>query len=85
MTNMNKQKTAVQWQFDELQRAEKDYKNEVIDGLEYTKRKYEILEQANQIFKEQIEKAYEQDLYGGLSGYRKFENGQQYYKEIYGK
>ena len=49
-----KKLTAVEWQFDELQMAEKDYKNEVIDGWEYAKRKYFILKQAHKLFEEQI-------------------------------
>jgi hypothetical protein len=35
--------------------------------------------------KQQIINAYDQDLYGGLDGYRKFENGEQYYNETYNK
>jgi hypothetical protein len=39
----NKKETAVEWQFDELQKAEKDWWNEAIDGKEYNKRRYLIL------------------------------------------
>jgi hypothetical protein len=34
--------------------------------------------------KERIIKAYNQDLMGGLSGYRKFNDGEDYYNETYG-
>lgn len=35
--------------------------------------------------KEQITDAYDQDLYSGLSGHRKFENGEHYYNETFNK
>ena len=41
------------------------------------------LQKAKQIEKEQIIKAYNQDLYGGLSGDKKFDDGEQYYNETY--
>lgn len=52
------EKSAVQWQFDELQKAEKDWAKEVIDNMEYVKRKYEILEQAKQMEVEIKKKSY---------------------------
>jgi len=36
------------------------------------------------IEKEQMINAYNQDLYGGLSGDKKFDDGEQYYNETYG-
>jgi uncharacterized protein (DUF2225 family) len=55
--------TAVEWQFNELQKAEKDWKNDAIDGMEYTERKYVILKQAKEMEKGQsnakIQKAIE--------------------------
>ena len=45
----------------------------------------EIIEQAKQTEKKQIIRAYNQDLYGGLSGDKKFDDGEQYYNETYGK
>jgi len=34
--------------------------------------------------KERIIKAYNEDLYGGLSGHRKFNDGEDYYEQTYG-
>ena len=34
--------------------------------------------------REQIEEAYNQDLYGGLSGHQKFNDGADYYQQKYG-
>ena len=34
--------------------------------------------------KKQIVKAYNEDLYGGLSGHRMFNDGDEYYQFIYG-
>lgn len=77
----NKKQTAVIWQFDELQKAEKDYKNEAINGLEYTKKKYEILIQAKAMEKEQIENGWD----NGFLDYQisMHEDAEQYYKETY--
>lgn len=33
--------------------------------------------------KKQVINAYDQDLYGGLNGHRKFENGTEYYSETF--
>ena len=35
--------------------------------------------------KNQIIQAYDQDLYGGITGYRKFENGIEYFIETFNK
>jgi hypothetical protein len=43
-----------------------------------------LLKQTKEMEKERIIKAYNQDLFGGLSGYRKFNDGEDYYKETYG-
>lgn len=72
--------TAVEWLAKELE----SYGNpqvceinwEVLDAL---------INQTKQVEKEQIIKAYNQDLYGGLSGDKKFDDGEQYYNETYGK
>jgi hypothetical protein len=42
-------------------------------------------EEAKEMEKQQIIDAYDQDLYGGLSGHRKFENGEHYYNETFNK
>jgi hypothetical protein len=44
----------------------------------------EILEQAKEMDKGIIIKAYNEDLYGGLSGQRKFNDGEDYYEQTYG-
>jgi hypothetical protein len=51
----DKKQTAVEWQFDELQKAEKDWWNEAIDGKEYNKRRYLILKQSKEMEKQQQE------------------------------
>lgn len=45
--------TAVEWQFDELQKIEKAWAKEVIDGMEFVKMKYEILEKAKEMEKQE--------------------------------
>ena len=69
MTN-NKQQTAVEWLIEQF------WNNE---GMLTSKK----LEQAKEMEKERIIKAYNEDLYGGLSGHRKFNDGEQYYNETY--
>jgi len=69
MTN-NKQQTAVEW-------LEEQFWNN--EGMLTSKK----LEQAKEMEKERIIKAYNEDLYGGLSGHRKFNDGEQYYNETY--
>jgi hypothetical protein len=54
----DKKQTAVEWQFDELQKAEKDWRNEAIDGKEYNERKYLILKQSKEMEKQQIIEAW---------------------------
>jgi hypothetical protein len=66
----NKQQTAVDWIEQEMLKGNLSLK--------------EILEQAKEMEKERIIKAYNQDLIGGLSGYRKFNDGEDYYNETYG-
>jgi hypothetical protein len=81
----NKKQTAVEWQFDELQKAEKDWRNDAIDGKEYNDRKYQILKQSKEIFEQQIIDAY-------WDGTAQFANDaridypktpEQYYSETY--
>lgn len=42
-----------------------------------------ILQKAKEMEEQQIIDAYNQDLYGGLNHYRKFDNGLHYYNETY--
>lgn len=43
----------------------------------------QLAESKLQAEREAIEKAYEADLYGGLSGHRKFEDGKDYYNQTF--
>jgi hypothetical protein len=72
--------TAVEWQFNELQKAEKDWKNDAIDGIEYTERKYDILKQSKEIEKEYIVNAHYQ---GYRSSIGTTEISEQYYNETF--
>lgn len=45
---------------------------------------FELLEEAKEMEKEQIIKSYNEDLYGGLSNHKKFDDGENYYNETYG-
>lgn len=45
--------TAVIWQFNELQKIEKAWAHNVIDGIEFVKMKYEILEKAKEMEKQE--------------------------------
>lgn len=45
--------TAVEWQFNELQKIEKAWAKQVIDGMEFVKMKYEILEKAKEMEKQE--------------------------------
>jgi hypothetical protein len=72
--------TAVEWQFNELQKAEKDWKNDAIDGIEYTERKYDILKQSKEIEKEYIVNAHYQ---GYRSSIGTTEISEKYYNETF--
>jgi hypothetical protein len=81
MTN-DKQQTAVEWYIEQHNILAK-----ISDSLshgEIVKRISDIEKQAKEMEKEKIIKAYNQDLMGGLSGYRKFNDGEDYYNETYG-
>jgi hypothetical protein len=70
--------TSVEWLFNELQKAENDYRNEALNGREYTAKKYYILERSKRLQKEQLENAwYAGDEDGAI---HKFE---YYYNETY--
>jgi hypothetical protein len=68
---MKTKQTAVEW-------LEEQFWNN--EGMLTSKK----LEQAKEMEKDRIVKAYNEDLYGGLSGHRKFNDGEQYYNETYG-
>jgi SMC interacting uncharacterized protein involved in chromosome segregation len=65
-----RQQTAIEWLEQEMLKPNLSMK--------------EILQQAKEMEKERIIKAYNEDLYGGLSGHRKFNDGEDYYNETYG-
>lgn len=46
--------TAVEWQFNELQKVEKAYSKQVIDNIEFIQIKNKILEKAKEMEKEQM-------------------------------
>ncbi len=73
MTN-NKQQTAVEWLVDKhfggIENCTPDFRNHI--------------EQAKEMDKGIIIKAYNEDLYGGSSGHRKFNDGEDYYEQTYG-
>jgi hypothetical protein len=80
----NKKQTAVEWQFDELQKAEKDWGNEAIDGKEYNERKYQILKQSKEIFEQQIINAFwNGDNTNSISEQNIKEFAEKYYSETY--
>jgi hypothetical protein len=70
MTN-NKQQTGVEWLIEQF------YNNV---GMLTSKK----LLKAKEMEKERIIKAYNEDLHGGLSGHRKFNDGEDYYNKTYG-
>jgi len=73
--------TAVEWQFNELQKAEKDWKNDAIDGMEYTERKYDILKQSKEMEQEQIINARQSGIDATING--KSISNVDYYNETF--
>jgi len=72
-----KQKTAIDWLIEELMYESTEMYNHIKDNPE-------TIEKAKSMFREQIEEAYNQDLYGGLIGHQKFNDGADYYQQKYG-
>jgi len=70
-----KDQTAFGWFLENLPNR---FKNSLINSCQ------DLILQAKEKEAEQIVHAYDQDLYGGLSNYRKFTNGKEYYQETYG-
>ena len=73
-----KQQTAVEWYDNQLRKV---FSN-TTEASNFSHE--ELLQQAKEMEKEIIIKAYNQDLMGGLSGYRKFNDGEDYYNGTYG-
>ena len=81
---MNKQQTAVEWLIERLLDLDYEFAKKLISLDVYSTTKVYLQEKAKEMEKEIIIKAYNQDLMGGLSGYRKFNDGEDYYNETYG-
>jgi hypothetical protein len=82
--NMTNNKLAVGWLAKSYVDLLTKLNNEEISLKEFEIQYIELLEQAKEMEKERIIKAYNEDLYGGLSGHRKFNDGEDYYNETYG-
>ena len=89
-TNKPKEQTAVEWLESQLLKQKSILKNHFEEGKWNDDRCDEIdnclsfIQQAKEMEKEKIVKAYNQDLYGRLSGYRNFDDGEDYYNQTYG-
>ena len=64
--------TSVEWLFKQLWETQKDKLNW-----------FAILEKAEEMHKKEIVDSYNQDLYGGLEGNKKFNDGEEYYNEVF--
>ena len=87
VSKMERVQTAVEWLIEQLVELDKelDGRRKSDDSTVIKINPTKIYKQAKQIEKEQIIDAYNQDLYGGLSGDKKFDDGEQYYNETYNK
>ena len=82
----DKQKTAVEWQFEQLFNSFEKFNNGEYTFDEYLKRNLEIREQAKEMEKERIETAYNKGTVHGID-YPESTlplTGEQYYKQTYG-
>ena len=79
----NKQQTALEWLFNELERIEKVYYRNTIS---YTDARKEAYEQAKEMEKQQIAKAFDNGDYNYHYSRKTgddFENGKEYFNEVY--
>jgi hypothetical protein len=83
MTN-NKEQTAVEWFSVRRDVLEIEVRLGKLSPIEYAEELTKAEQKAKEMEKERIIKAYNEDLYGGLSGHRKFNDGEDYYNETYG-
>jgi hypothetical protein len=91
MTN-NKQQTTLQTLIDRLiSRKENIIKNadsmpnDMLEGgVMAFEGAIDLAQSLLEMEKERIIKAYNEDLHGGLSGHRKFNDGEDYYEQTYG-
>jgi len=96
MTN-NKELTAVEWFGMEMGKLFAQYHGKIICIGEFHKKRFELEEQAKEMGKEQISKAFDDgdynyycsiqtgnDLDDGQEHYQEFNDGQDYYEKTYG-
>jgi hypothetical protein len=93
----NKQKTAVEWYIEKLLDLDYEYAKGLITLAVWSERKKSLIEQAKEMEKEQIAKAFDDgdynyycsiqtgnDLDDGQEHYQEFNDGQDYYEKTYG-
>ena len=68
--------TAVEWLYDKI-KSHFEHDGDLFESFVTTTSIAKLKE------REQIEEAYNQDLYGGLSGNKKYNNGSDYYTQTY--
>ena len=86
MTN-NKQQTAVEWLAEQMEILHYDYWAEHISKDEKNQRLKQLKEQAKEMEKEQISKAFDDGDYNyhySRKTGNDFEDGKEYFKEVYG-
>jgi len=76
----NKQQTAAEWQFEQLFNSFEKFNNSEYTFDEYLKRNLEIREQAKEMEKEEIKKAY----FAGQANWDSEQTFDDYYNETYG-
>ena len=81
---MDKKQTALDYYSKQIGKLTADLVTGRITGKQIVMLQIKLLEEAKEMERERIIKAYNQDLMGGLSGYRKFNDGEDYYNETYG-
>jgi hypothetical protein len=75
----NKQQTALEWYDNEIEKLFNQFTIDKINIYEFRTKRFKLLEQAKEMFEEQIEKAYDDAIMKGRQ-----EDGEQYYNETYG-
>jgi hypothetical protein len=81
MTN-NKQ-TAVEWLVGQLQQT-RDWQRVINEANQSSTSVINVIEQAKEMEKQQIMKAYNEDTWWVQQKNKKFNNAEDYYEEIYG-
>ena len=80
----NKQQTGLDWYITKRHEIEIESRLGHLPPDEYYEELKEAERQAKEMDKGIIIKAYNEDLHGGLSGHRKFNDGEDYYEQTYG-